>query len=282
MALQDIHVTGAARIAPAPSELKPARWALRPARLARMDRLCALALVAADAALLDAGIDVAAWRGERVAVVVGSAFGCHATNEQYYRGLLTEGPRGASPRLFAYTLPSSPVGEISIHYVARGPLETLVSGRHAGVEAVARAARLCDAALADVAIAVAVETGSALLTSLGHAVVDGAAAVVIERGATARERGACLRAEVRGAGSSFHAGDPANASTAAGGAALAEAGLPASTQRLPIPPDAGAVAAVATLAAWLLGGGDDAPVSLAVSDEAGGAAAIALVPSGAR
>src|SRR5262245_28681736 len=99
--MRDVHITGAAWLALRDgAELKPERWAGRAARLARMDRLCALALVAADAALLDAGVDPARAAGERLAVVVGTAFGCHATNEEYERGRRAEGP---SPRLFAYT-----------------------------------------------------------------------------------------------------------------------------------------------------------------------------------
>src|SRR2546430_766752 len=62
--MHDVHATGAARVAAAPGDdLKPARWAFRPARLARMDRLCGLALVAADAAIADARLDPAAWGG---------------------------------------------------------------------------------------------------------------------------------------------------------------------------------------------------------------------------
>src|SRR5439155_1316 len=70
--MHDVHVTGAARIDPASpgADIKPERWALRAPKLARMDRLCALALVAADGALLDAGLDPAGWNGDRVAIVV--------------------------------------------------------------------------------------------------------------------------------------------------------------------------------------------------------------------
>ncbi len=100
-----------------------------------MDRLCALALVAADGALCDAGVPT--HDSERTAIVLGTAYGCHATNEEYYRGLLRE---GASPRLFAYTLPSSPVGEISIHHGIRGPATTVASGLHAGLAALGEGA----------------------------------------------------------------------------------------------------------------------------------------------
>jgi 3-oxoacyl-[acyl-carrier-protein] synthase II len=158
--MRDVFVSGVA-VVDAAADPRQARWRTKPPRLARMDRACTLALLAAEAALADAGA-APDWDGARVGVVVGTAFGCHATNEEYYRGAL-DPARGASPRLFAYTLPSSPLGEVSIHLGARGPAEAVVSGGHAGVEAVARAGRLCAAGRADLVVAIAVEVGGGTL-----------------------------------------------------------------------------------------------------------------------
>ncbi|MSP59549.1 MAG: hypothetical protein EXR72_04255 [Myxococcales bacterium] len=283
--MRDVHATGAARIEPHPvdADVKPARWAHRPARLARMDRLCGLALVAADAALLDAGIDPSGWDGDRVGIVVGTAFGCHATNEEYYRGLLEGGVRGASPRLFAYTLPSSPAGELTIHYGARGPSETVVSGRHAGVEAASRAARLCAAGLCDVAIAIAVDVGGATLAALGHEVRDAAAAVVIERGDPARGRSAPLRGQIVGAATAWRGSEesgprPDEAASAATVGALAEGGEAQAMAVLPVRAGDDAVGAMAALADWIR-----APTQaslLVQTDPGGGAAVLFLIPPG--
>ena len=65
-----------------------------------------LALVACDGALVDAALSPAApeWNGERTAIVLGTAYGCHATNEDYYRGLVREGAARRQPapvRLYA-------------------------------------------------------------------------------------------------------------------------------------------------------------------------------------
>ena len=157
-----------------------------------MDRFSRLALVAVDRALGDAGLDPATWQGERVGLVLGTAFGCHATNEEYYRGFLAGGMGGASPRLFSYTLPSSPVGEISIHFGIRGPVEAFASGRQAGLQAIDRASRLC-AQAADIVIAVAADVGGGTLPALGFDVHDRAAALVIESAAHAEARGAKAR-----------------------------------------------------------------------------------------
>jgi hypothetical protein len=177
-----------------------------------MDRLCALSLCAVDAALLDAHIDpgAASWPAERCGVTLGTAFGCHATNEDYYRGLCAE-PGLASPRLFAYTLPSSPVGELSIHYRALGPATTLATGLGAGVEVLLDAARHLESGRADRVLAVAADVATPLLAQLigQEGLADAAAAVVLE-GASASQ-GPRL---VSGA-TAFVAGDRAAAVTTA-------------------------------------------------------------------
>src|SRR5262249_24994749 len=121
---------------PSSAGLAPEKWAFTPARLARMDRLCALALVACNAALIDAG--VSALDGDHTRVAFGTAFGCHETNAEYERGR-REGT--ASPRLFAYTLPSSPTGEIAIHYRLRGPALTFTSGLTSALHALQSSVR---------------------------------------------------------------------------------------------------------------------------------------------
>lgn len=273
--MRQVFASGAARIDPAPAELKPARWASKPARLARMDRLCALALCAADAALLDAGADaqaIASWDPARSSAVVGTAFGCHATNEEYFRGLLKEGVRGASPRLFAYTLPSSPVGEISIHYRLRGPADTVASGRHAGLEALEAGMRLCQSGRADRLLVVAAEVGSETLDALGLSVRDAAAAILLD------VRGGRRAIRIAGAARGFGEG----ALERARAQALAEAGL-TGARSLEAAPGDGAVDPLSALVGWIL---DGAPSGSAVacagegssnraSRRPGGAAAIA-------
>ena len=170
------------------TDLDVTRWADRPARLVRMDRLCALALVASDAALVDAGLSPAdsSWNAERTGVVLGTAFGSHATNEAYYRGYLAaraKGASGGSPRLFAYTLPSSPVGEITIHHRILGPSSTTISGSCAAIDAMREAMRHLDAGRADRMLVVSADVATPLLARLGYENHhDTSSAVVLERG----------------------------------------------------------------------------------------------------
>ncbi len=266
------------------SGLEPTRWAGAPARLARMDRLCALALTACDACLLDGALAPggAAWDPERTAIVLGSAFGCHATNEEFYRGQLAGAP---SPRLFAYTLPSSPVGEIAIHYQARGVCLTIASGLAAGVEALAWGLRLVRSGRADRVLVVAADAATPLLAELNgltnSPTGDESAAWLLERADHARTRGATARVRLLRSASHFVASDRAAAREAAT-RELVDNGAPAKIFANDAAATTRASELVATMApapliaatAWLA-----APTGRAVvaaGDPAGGGAAVLL------
>ncbi|HEY2749698.1 MAG TPA: beta-ketoacyl synthase N-terminal-like domain-containing protein [Polyangia bacterium] len=271
----DVVITGAASLTVAAgASIVPARWVGNPARLSRMDRLCGLALVACDGALGDAALTptAAEWNGERTAIVFGTAFGCHATNEDYYRGLVREGASGASPRLFAYTLPSSPVGEISIHYGVRGPTLVVTNGAPSAIDALAEGAALVAEGRADRALVCAAEVATPLLAAIvGGALVDAAAALVIERAADAGARGATPRGRLVGSAAAF--GSVRDVVDAA----LANADVPSSAaRRLDDVPGALAAAPLIALARFLAAGERDAFVLVRAADD-GGAASAAVV-----
>lgn len=115
--------------------------------LARLDRLCGLAVVAS--ARLHAGMLAPPPAPERVAVLCGSRHGCLNTDAAFYRGVL-QGE--ASPRLFAYTLHSSPVGAVSIHHGYCGPGYTVVGSQVGGLQAVAEAGQLLGSGQADACV----------------------------------------------------------------------------------------------------------------------------------
>jgi 3-oxoacyl-(acyl-carrier-protein) synthase len=311
----DVVITGASALtAPPGSPITPSRWAGNAARLARMDRLCALALVACDGALVDGALSptAAEWNGDRTAIVLGTAFGCHATNEDYYRGLLREGAAGASPRLFAYTLPSSPVGEVSIHYGVRGPAVALANGLTSGVDALAEGVALVAEGRADRALVCAAEVATPLLARIlagggeslfdGAPLVDAAAALVVERSSDASARGAIPRGRLLGAGAGFAAGARGRALGDACERAFADADVAArAVRRLMAPaadagtaralgvsvagpsddaPGALAAAPLVALARWLLGGGEpDALALVCAGDDSGSGAAAVVVAS---
>lgn len=113
-------------------------------QLARLDRLCGLAVVASLA--LHSKLPADLKLSERVAVICASADGCLTTDAAFYRGV----QRGeASPRLFAYTLHSSPVGAVSIQHGYTGPGYTLVGSPVTGLQALCAAQDLLASRQAD-------------------------------------------------------------------------------------------------------------------------------------
>ena len=246
-----IGIVGGARLDLAAREPLPSK--LPPARLARMDRLCGLALIACEAALADAGLT--ALDGDRTAIVFGTVYGCHATNEEYEKSRAT----GASPRLFAYTLPSSPTGEIAIQHRLRGPALTFASGGTAPLDALATATRLLRDGRADRALVVSAEVTTPWLVQLarGAPTRELAAALILERsGGATRER-----AQLVGVGAAFHAGEPQSALSAV----LNDLDAAEATK---LDHAAGPLGAIA---GWLASARGDACVT--ATDEAGGAAA---------
>lgn len=113
-------------------------------QLARLDRLCGLAVVASLSLHSKLSADLS--RCERTAVICASANGCLTTDAAFYRGV----QRGeASPRLFAYTLHSSPVGAVSIQHGYTGPGYTLVGSPVTGLQALGAAQDLLASRQAD-------------------------------------------------------------------------------------------------------------------------------------
>ena len=124
------------------------------ARAARAERVSQLALAAADAALLDAGLHLVDGEPRAgIGVVHGTAFGCFLTNAAYQHRIATGGPAAASPRLFAATVSNAAAGEIGVAYRLGGPAVTLTAGAAAGLTALGHAADLLRAGQAGALVA---------------------------------------------------------------------------------------------------------------------------------
>lgn len=130
------------------------RWPDAPARVRRLDRAAAHALLVARRVIPSA----AQWPGDEVGVVLGTALGCAEVNSRYHRGLIEGGYDAASPMLFAQTIPSTPVGEASIAFGLRGHAATVMAGRCSGVAALAEAVRAIDAGRVRAAVVLAGDT----------------------------------------------------------------------------------------------------------------------------
>jgi 3-oxoacyl-[acyl-carrier-protein] synthase II len=168
---------------------------LDPTRGRRLDHVASLGVVAAQAALKDAG-----GSDPSAGLVFGSAFGNVDGSAAFMHRIFDRGPRAASPAEFPNLVPSAPVGHASIYLGLRGPALAASDLGTSAEAAFAQAVQLVASGEADRVVAGAVETRSAIVEHVlsaifarggaagrGHA--DVASAVVVDAGG-AGKRGA--------------------------------------------------------------------------------------------
>ena len=159
-------------------------------RLRRMDRFGRSGVLAGARALSAAGFAAASpgvAPDPRFGAVVGTAFGCRDAMTQHER-LLASAARveDLAPSVFAATVHNTVGGELAILYALGGPAETLVSGRTAGLEALALAASRVARGDADRIVVVAAEgideemRRAFARENPGATLVESAAAVLVE------------------------------------------------------------------------------------------------------
>ncbi len=215
--------------------------------LRRMAMSSRYAVVAAQQAALDAGLGVDETNANDVGVVFGSAGGGYHMILEQERILQERGPRRVSPFLISHMLPDAASGHIAIALGARGPNLCPTSACSTGTAAVGEAMetiRRGDATIvisggSDEPILPVLLAGFQALRGVashddptkacrpfdaernGFVVGEGAAALVVESLASARERGVRCYAEVVGYGSSADAHDMEAPHASARGPALA-------------------------------------------------------------
>ena len=227
----DIVITGTGSVT-APS-LDALPEAVR-ARATRAERVSQLALAAADAALLDAGLHLVDGEPRAgIGIVLGTAFGCFLTNASYQHRVATGGPAAASPRLFAATVSNAAAGEIGVAYRLGGPAVTLTAGAAAGIVAIGHAADLIRAGQVSALVTGGADAVDDALVSWqraggldpGRRPAEAAALLVLEREDAASARGAHVRGTILAHAEGFEPEPGAAALAETVTAAVAEAGL---------------------------------------------------------
>jgi beta-ketoacyl synthase-like protein len=141
-----------ARMAAAGRVVMPlARPALEGERFRRATRECLLGVAAVNAMLASAGLDRAAIRGERTALLFVTAAAYGASNAKFVAGR-------AGTLHFPYTAPSALSGEVAIEFGLRGAYVILIGGAPATIDALWQASRLLAEGRCDRALVLAVET----------------------------------------------------------------------------------------------------------------------------
>ncbi|TVL92971.1 beta-ketoacyl synthase [Streptomyces sp. SAJ15] len=204
---------------------------LTPDETARSDRYVQFALVAADEAVRDAGLDMGAEDPWRVGVSLGTAVGGTTRLEHDYAEVSDKGARWdvdhrrAGPFLHRAFAPSALASGVAERFGARGPVQTVSTGCTSGLDAIGYAVHAIEEGAADVYVAGASDSPISPITVAcfdaikatsannddpehasrpfdagrdGFVLGEGAAVLVLEEREHARRRGARSYCDLKG------------------------------------------------------------------------------------
>jgi 3-oxoacyl-[acyl-carrier-protein] synthase II len=134
-----------------------------PLKYRRMSRVSRLAVAASIEALQDAGLIISAGSAQSTGVFLGTGYGSTAQTDEFFLGMLKEGPEGGNPSLFPDTVPNAPASQISIYHGIKGPNITFSHNEVSGEQALAYAYRFLLENRAEVCLAGSVDELSAVL-----------------------------------------------------------------------------------------------------------------------
>ena len=231
---------------------------MEPKDAKRMDRFTQFAMVAADEAIADSGIDEANIDPYRIGVLVSSAAGGFKTFEKNHMAMIEKGPTKGSPFTVPMLIVDMASGRVSMKHGYKGVNKAVVSACATGSHSIGDAFRTIQYGDADVMVAGGCE---ATITTLGigaftaartlskrndapekasrpydkdrdgFVMGEGAGVVVLEEYEHAKARGAKIYAEIVGYGQSADAYDMVAPDPEGNGAikamelALADAGM---------------------------------------------------------
>ncbi|KEI02766.1 beta-ketoacyl-ACP synthase II [Clostridium botulinum] len=204
----------------------------------RLDKFCHFALVAADEAMKDSGLNEANVDKERMGVIVGSGVGGIATIEEQHNKLLQKGPNRVTPFFIPMIISNMAAGNIAIKFGAKGICTNIVTACATGTHAIGEAFHNIRNGISDVIIAGGAEAsitplavaGFTSLTALstsedkerasipfdkerhGFVMGEGSGIVVLESLENALKRNAKIYAEIVGYGATcdaYHITSPA-------------------------------------------------------------------------
>ncbi|WP_381808478.1 beta-ketoacyl-[acyl-carrier-protein] synthase family protein [Streptomyces nigra] len=212
-------------------DFDPVAHGLDPAVGERADRYIQFALVAAQEAVTDSGVDFAAENPWRVAVSLGSAVGGTTRLEHDYVLVSAHGERwdvdhrAAGPQLHRAFSPSTLAADVAERFGAQGPVQTVSTGCTSGLDAVGYAFHTIEEGRADICLAGASDSPISPITMAcfdaikatspnnddpahasrpfdahrdGFVMGEGAAVLVLEELEHARARGAHVYCEIGG------------------------------------------------------------------------------------
>ncbi|MCL1785737.1 MAG: beta-ketoacyl-ACP synthase II [Alphaproteobacteria bacterium] len=193
----------------------------------RMDRFIVHAMVAADEAVKDSGLDLESIDKERAGVSIGSGIGGAGSIDESSKELVAKGPRSISPFFAPKVIINMASGYVSIKYGFKGPNIALATACATGAHSIGEAMRMIQYGDADIMVAGGAEAGVHRLGMTGFAAMramstrnddpagamrpwdkgrdgfvmgEGAGVLVLEEYEHAKKRGAKIYAELAGYG----------------------------------------------------------------------------------
>ena len=206
----------------------------------RFDRYIQFALIAADEAVKDSGLEITSENADRIGVISGTGIGGIGTLIQEYEVMQAKGPKRVSPFFIPMILADTAPGLIAIKHGAKGPNMVITSACASSANAIGEALRIIRSGDADAIIVGGSEASVFLLALAGFSTMqatsrrnsdperacrpfdadrdgflpgEGAAFMVIERLSHAKARGANIYGEIAGYGATadaFHITAPAS------------------------------------------------------------------------
>jgi 3-oxoacyl-[acyl-carrier-protein] synthase II len=194
-----------------------------------LDRFAQFALVGAEAAVADSGIDFSGLDPYACGVLIGSGIGGLSEFEAQHRNLLEKGPSRISPFTIPKLMVNAASGHVSIRYGLKGPCSAVATACASAANAIGDALRLIQRGVVDVMITGGSEAaltpmglgGFASMRALstrnedpprasrpfdkdrdGFVLSEGAGILILEEESVARKRGARIYAELLGYGMS--------------------------------------------------------------------------------
>lgn len=136
------------RIAAEVDGFDAAAW-IAPMKLRRLDPTCAMAVVAVQQALADAGVPLDGDGDDRTGVVLGSWTAGGATTSTFLQALCEGGPANAPALLFSSTVGNAAASQAALEFKLRGPNITVSQKEASGLGAIVTAVGLVRTGRAD-------------------------------------------------------------------------------------------------------------------------------------
>lgn len=118
----------------------------------RMSLVSRMAVASSIEALADSGLIPDSLNKERIAIIMGTAYGSSSHVEDFYVSLLEEGPRGAHPLLFPETVPNASASHIAMFHGITGPNNTFCQNELSAENAIVYARNLLLQNIVDVVL----------------------------------------------------------------------------------------------------------------------------------